>query len=127
MRLSFFPENIILTPVIPGDFLAILEAAFLFLDQNFALAGMIGLSNDAFQFHPLHQRGRTVVADLQPALDVTGGSLAVALDDRHRLREQVAATFGAHAGGIEYRAVFFGWLFRGDRLEVFRLSLRLEM
>ena len=31
------------------------KAAFLFLDQNLALSGVIGLADDAFEFHPLHQ------------------------------------------------------------------------
>src|ERR1700721_1105344 len=81
------------------------KAAFFFFDQNFALSGMIGLSDDALEFHSLHQRRGAVISDLQPALNVAGGSLAVALDDRHRLREQVAAAIAAHAGGIEHRAV----------------------
>ena len=32
-----------------------LETALFFLDQNFAFAGVIGLADDAFEFHPLHQ------------------------------------------------------------------------
>ena len=47
-----------------------LESAFFFLDQNFAFAGVIRLPNDAFLFHPLHQRCCAVIADLQPALNV---------------------------------------------------------
>src|ERR1700726_4612713 len=103
------------------------KAAFFFFDQDLALSGVIRLADNAFQFHPLHQRGGAVISDLQPALDVAGRGLAVALDDRHRLREQVAAAFGAHAGGIEHRAVFVDRLFGGDRLEVFGLALGLKM
>src|ERR1019366_1320116 len=73
------------------------KAAFFFLDQNFAFSCMIGLADDAFQFHPLHQRRRAVITDLQPALNVAGGRLAIALDDGYRLREQVAAAVAAHA------------------------------
>src|SRR5882757_7687189 len=93
------------------------ESAFFFLDQNLAFAGVIGLADDAFEFHPLHQRGCAVIADLQPALNVGSRGLAVAFDDRNRLREQVAgaAIAAAHAGGIEYRTVLVGRLFRGDR------------
>src|SRR6476660_4252138 len=103
------------------------KAAFFFLDQNFALAGMVGLSDDALEFHPLHQRCGTVISDLQPALDVTGGSLAVALDDLHGLRKQVGAFARAHAGLVEHRAVFVGRLFSRDCLEIFGLTLRFEM
>src|SRR5256714_12177079 len=104
-----------------------LKTAFFFFDQNFALSGVIGLPNNALEFHALHQRSGAIIPDLQPALDVTGGSLAVALDDRYRLRKQVAATLATHARGIEHRAVFVGRLFCGDRLEIFGLALRLEM
>jgi hypothetical protein len=31
------------------------KSAFLFLDQDLALSGVIGLADDAFEFHPLHQ------------------------------------------------------------------------
>src|SRR5271155_2452689 len=82
------------------------HAAFVFFDQNFALSSGVGLSDDAFQFHPFHQRGGTGISDLEPTLNVAGGSLAVALDDRHGLRKQVAAAVPAHAGGVEHRAVF---------------------
>src|SRR5260370_1729359 len=88
---------------------------------------MIGLSDDALEFHSLHQRRGAVISDLQPALDVAGGSLAVALDDRHRLRKQIAATIATHAGGIEHRAVFVGGLLCRDRFEIFGLALRLQM
>src|ERR1700721_777423 len=88
---------------------------------------MIGLPDDALKFHSLHQRRGAIISDLQPALNVTGGSLAVAFDDRYRLREQIAAAVAAHGGAVEYRTVFVGRLLRGDRFEVFRLALRLEM
>ena len=57
---------------------------------------MIRLPDDAFEFHPFHQRGGAVVADLQPALNIGGRGLAIAFDDRNRLREQVAAAIAAH-------------------------------
>ena len=84
---------------------------------------MIGLSDDALELHSLHQRRGAVISDLQPALNVAGGSLAVALDDRYRLREQVAAAIAAHAGGIEHRAIFIGWFLGGNRFEIFRGAL----
>src|SRR5689334_4976604 len=91
-----------------------LEAFFFLRGEYLAFAGVVGLADDAFEFRPLRQRGGTVVADLQAALDVAGRGLAVAFDDRNRLREQVAAAVGAQAGGIEHRAVLFARLFRGD-------------
>jgi len=44
--ISFFRENNASRPDFGGR--------IFFLDQNFAFAGMIRLSNDAFEFHPLH-------------------------------------------------------------------------
>src|SRR4051794_10536678 len=64
--------------------------------QDFALAGMVGLADHTFQFHPLHECRRPVVADLQPALDVAGGSLAVAGHDLHRLLVEIGAIARAH-------------------------------
>src|SRR5271154_5292436 len=85
------------------------------LNQDFPLAGMIGLSDDAFLFHALHQRGGAVVTDLQPALDVARRSLAVARYDRHRLLVEIAAFGQAHAGCVEDRiAVFVLRLLGGD-------------
>ena len=80
-------------------------ARVLFLaNQDFALAGVIGLADDAFLLHPLHDRGGAVVADLQPALDVAGRGLLVAGDDLHRLLVEVGGVAGrAHAGGVEHR------------------------
>ena len=49
-----------------------LKTAFFFLNENLAFSGMVGLSDDAFQFHPLHQRCSTIIADLQPALNIAG-------------------------------------------------------
>ncbi len=102
------------------------KPAFFLFDQDLTLAGVIGLSDDSFQFHALHQRRRTVISDLQPALDVAGRGLAVALYDLHRLGKQVGFS-APHAGGIEHRAVLVGRLFRGDRFEIFRLALAFEV
>ena len=52
---------------------------------------MVGLADDAFAFHALHQRGGAVVADLQAALDVAGGGLAVAGDDGDGVVVEVGA------------------------------------
>src|SRR5882762_6008690 len=123
----FFRENMMPSQAILRARSRPSKAAFFFFDQNLAFTGVIGLSDNAFEFHPLHQRRGAVIADLEPALDVAGGGLAVALDDRHGLREQVAAAVSAHAGCIEHRAVFVGGFFRRDRLEVFGLALGFEV
>src|SRR5215813_2083607 len=99
-----------------------------FAHQDLALAGMVGLADDAFLLHALHQRGRPVVADLQPALDVAGRGLAVAQNDLHRLLVEVAAFRLTHAGRIEHGiAVLVLLVEGGDGLEVLRGALRLEM
>ena len=36
------------------DDFALSEAAFFLFDQNLAFAGVIGLADNAFKFHPLH-------------------------------------------------------------------------
>src|SRR6185503_9468254 len=74
----------------------------LFGNQDLALAGMVGLADDALVLHPLHQRGGAVVADLQPALDVAGRGLLVARHDLHGLCVEVAALRLAHAGCVEH-------------------------
>src|ERR1700722_1032734 len=43
---------------------------FFTANQDFALSGVVGLADDAFLFHALHERSGAVVADLQAALDV---------------------------------------------------------
>src|SRR5687767_455090 len=53
--------------------------------EDLALAGMVGLPDNALVLHPLHQRSGAVVADLQASLDVAGGGLLVAQHDLHRL------------------------------------------
>src|SRR5499433_1152697 len=100
----------------------------LFADENLALTGVVGLAHDAFLLHALHERGRPVVADLQPALDVAGRGFTVAHDDLHRLLVEVAALGLAHAGSVEDRiAVLVLVVRRGDGLEVLRRALRFEM
>src|SRR5437763_15518743 len=49
-------------------------------DEDFPLAGMIGLADDAFFLHALHQRGGAIISDLQAPLNVAGGGFAVAHD-----------------------------------------------
>src|SRR5258708_1368718 len=48
--------------------IALKSLVFLLAHQNFPLAGMVGLPDDAFVLHPLHERGSAVVADPQSAL-----------------------------------------------------------
>src|SRR5262249_60212823 len=69
--------------------------------QNFALTGVVGLADDAFLLHALHQRGRAVVADLQPALDIARRGFPVADDDLHRLLVEGATVRLAHPGRVK--------------------------
>src|ERR1700730_9143572 len=66
--------------------------AFVFFaaTQDFAFAGVVRLTNDAFLFHPLHQGGGTIIADLEPALNVARRGAAAGGHDRHRLLVAVA-------------------------------------
>src|SRR5689334_14373108 len=89
---------------------AVSVPALFLRNENLAFAGMVGLAHNAFELHTLHQRGGLVVADLQPTLDVAGGSLAIAFDDCNGLRKQIAAAIATHAGGIEHRAVLLARL-----------------
>src|SRR5215831_9801524 len=111
----------------PGTHANLSKAAVFVGNEYLAFARVIGLPDNAFEFHSLHQRGRAVITDLQPALNVAGGRLAVAFDDRNRLREQIAAAVNSHAGSIEHRAVFLARLFRGNGFEIFGRALRLEV
>ena len=97
-------------------------------NQDFPLTGMIRLADDALLLHSFHQRGGTVVADLQTPLNIAGRSLAVARHDRHRLLIKIAAFAAAHRGSVEDRiAVFVLRIFGGHRFEIFRHALRLQM
>src|SRR5438874_3160645 len=100
------------------------------VDEDLALPSVIGLPDHALLFHALHERGGPVVADLQPPLDVAGGSLAVTPHDLNRLLIKVAAIgLSPHAGRVEHRVsvdvqlVLHG----GYGFEVLRLPLRLEV
>src|SRR5258708_30179312 len=74
--------------------------------QDFALAGVVGLPDDAFVLHPLHDRGRPIVADLQAPLNVAGRRLLIAQHDLHRLLIEIGGVAGRpNAGRIEHRAV----------------------
>src|SRR5262249_30631812 len=96
--------------------------------QNFALTGVVGLADDAFLFHALHQRGRAVVADLQPALDIARRGFAVADDDLHRLLVEVATIRLAHPRRVqEGSAGFVPILELPDSIKVLRGALRFEM
>src|SRR5580704_7629222 len=89
---------------------------------------MIRLANDTLLLHPLHQRRSPVIADLQPALDIAGRSLAVAGHDLHRLLIEIAALGAAHRGSVEDRiAELVLGVFGGNRFEIFRHPLRLQM
>src|SRR5262245_12507573 len=92
------------------------------VDQDLALAGMIGLADDPFLLHPLHDRGGAIVADLQPPLDVAGRSLTVAQYDLHSLLVEVGRVAGrAHACCVEYRVAVLVFAVAGrDVLEILR-------
>src|SRR5712692_5662678 len=87
-------------------------------NQDLAFAGVIGGADDAFFLHALHQRGGAIVADLQPALDIAGGRLAVAHDDLDGLLIEVVGLAAAHGGRVEQRAVLVLVAAGGDRFEI---------
>src|ERR1700704_560771 len=74
-------------------------------NQDFPFAGMVRLTDNAFLFHPLHQGCGTIIADLQPPLNVACRGLAVAGHDLHGLAVKIGALSGAHPRRIENRAV----------------------
>src|SRR5262249_54344589 len=109
-----------------GEFSIVLR--LFFADQDFTLAGVIGLPDDTLFLHSFHERGSAVIPDLQPTLDVAGRSLAIAHDDGHGLLIEVGALALTHSGRIENGlAVLILVLGRRHCLEVLRRSLRLEV
>src|SRR3990170_8285996 len=97
-------------------------------NEDFALSGVIGRADAALLLHSLHDGGGAVVSDLQPALDVARGGLAVTQHDLDSLLVKLGGFAAlAHAGGVEQRAVLFFLLIGGDRVEVVRGALGLEM
>src|SRR5215470_1692905 len=88
-------------------------------NQDFALAGVIWLANDAFLFHPFDERGGAIIAELEPALDVARRRLAVPDHDLDGLLVEVGALGIAHAGRIEYSAIpTFQVVLGRDRVQV---------
>src|SRR5262249_50301452 len=97
-------------------------------NQDPPFTDVIRLADNAFLLHPFHQRGGTVVANLQTTLNIAGRSLAVARHDRNRLLIKIAAFAGAHRGRVEERIAVFGMrIFGGHRFEVFRHTRGLPM
>src|SRR5690606_20395984 len=95
-------------------------------DQDLALAGVVGLADDALALHALDQRRRLVVADGEAALDIGGGGLLVAEDDVDGLVVEfvargVAEFLAAGVGRIELL------LLGGDGIEIVGGALRLQM
>ena len=74
--------------------------------KDFALPGVIGRTHDAFLLHPLDDGGGAIIADLQPALDVARGRLAVAEDDLDGLLVEIAAFSFTEGTLVEYRTIF---------------------
>src|SRR4051812_5296370 len=89
---------------------------------------MVGLADDAFAFHALDQRRRLVVADGETPLDVAGRGLLVGQNDMDGLVVKLVARAGIIVAASAF-ATIFGLLalFLGDRVEVVRRALALEM
>ena len=97
--------------------------------ENLALAGVVGLADDAFAFHPLDQRRRLVVADGEAPLDIGGGGLLVGQNDMDGLVVKLVARAGiivAASIGIAAEIATLVLLV-GDRIEIIRRALGLEM
>src|ERR1700687_3460405 len=97
-------------------------------NQDFAFAGVVRLTDNAFLFHPLHQGRGAIIADLQPPLNVAWRRLAIAGHDLHGLAVEIGGLRGAHPGRIEDRAVLaLDVILGGHGIEVLRRALGLEM
>src|SRR6056297_3890910 len=66
--------------------------------QDLAFSDMIGSRNHPFFLHLLDQSGGLVVADCQLALDIGGGTFAVAHNDAHGLIVKRVFAIGVPAG-----------------------------
>src|SRR5665213_3132620 len=88
--------------------------------QDVTLAGVIGGPDHPLVLHLLDQRGGAVVADLQPALDIAGGGLAVAGDHGHGAVVEIVARAGLAEAAVGL-LVLLGQ--GGDLLEILRLAL----
>src|SRR5690606_32830210 len=102
---------------------------FASFDQNFALARVIGGTDDPFLLHAFDDGSGSIIADLQAALDIAGRGLAVAQHDLHGLLIAIAALAFAEGALVEDRAAdVIAFLGLGcDRFEIFRRSLFLQM
>src|SRR5262249_23615710 len=90
-------------------------------DQNLALPGMVGGADQAFVLHSLDQRGRPVIADAEPALDIARGGLAVAKHDGHGLVVELVAGLAEFLAALAVLLSVI--LLFGDGFEVSRHAL----
>src|SRR3569833_411518 len=112
----------------PRRLMDLIPLAAVFANEDFALAGVVRLTDDAFLLHAFHDRSRAIIADLQAALDIARRSLAIACDNLHSLLIEVGGVTGLpHAGAVKYRIAVLVLVGLRDLFEVLGHALRLEM
>lgn len=85
---------------------------------------MVGGGDNAFLFHFVNQRSRTIVADTKLALNIAGGGFFVVLDDGDGLSVQIFVGTGGKIALVEDgAAVFFGKFAFGNAGNIFRFAL----
>lgn len=85
---------------------------------------MVGGGDNAFLFHFVNQRSRTIVADAKLALNIAGGGFFVVLDDGDGLSVQIFVGTGGKIALVEDgAAVFFGKFAFGNAGNIFRFAL----
>src|SRR5262249_36168095 len=95
-------------------------------NQNLALSGVIGGSDQAFLLHTLDQRGGAVVATAEASLNIAGRHLTVLEHDGDRLVIEIVA--GLTIAFAIFATLFVvGRLLLGDGFEVIRHTLLLEV
>ena len=100
------------------------------IDEDFARAGAVFGSDDAFFFHEIHDAGGTIVADAKPTLDHGSAGAFGRFEDVEGLVVEFFVV--AEVAVALALAVFFGVLARGaidlglDRLGVLRRAVFLQ-
>lgn len=88
---------------------------------------MVSGADNAFGFHLVNQRGGAVVTNAEFALNVTGGSFFVGLNNGYRLSIQVFIAAAAKVAFVKNSTgIFFVQLAFGDAFNILRFFLRFQ-
>src|SRR5690606_26439991 len=96
-------------------------------NQYLTFARMIGRADNALLFHAFDDRGSAVIADTETALDVGSRSLPVSQNHSHGLIVRIVGILQIASSSRAAAAAFVLVFILGDRIEIFRHALKLQV